>query len=314
MGGNIAWGYQDPFRGWYDFEKKKYDNGTRDMSVIGHYINLTDSTFKACGFACMTGGEYGSEHVQTFFYMTSDAMSVDQYEARFMDYYNMVKNGGSSTVDTSAIDRLNADLQQAFNEKNQYENDYSATESRLKNDKITLMKGQLQQITSQMNIINRQLSELEPVYLQKKEDVEQGQKILDTLNTELKELEQAQSELQEKKRQEEEKLGKETEKETEKETRNTSESATDGEEETTINSTKQKTGQVRFVEDDADKEEKESGMVAFFKKWKYFILAEGAILVAVIVGIFVAVRKKKRKNKTPAGNGDKNETMRDETK
>lgn len=37
VGENLAWGYADPFAGWYTKEKKLYDEGERDFSKVGHY-------------------------------------------------------------------------------------------------------------------------------------------------------------------------------------------------------------------------------------------------------------------------------------
>lgn len=54
---NIAWGYSDPFNGWYVKEKEIFDN--KKEGVTGHYTNITEDY----GAAPMTGIgiSYGSE-------------------------------------------------------------------------------------------------------------------------------------------------------------------------------------------------------------------------------------------------------------
>lgn len=69
---NLAWDYDDPFKGWYDFEKRFYDNALASgnysnlafMSAyqvsqtypvlyqqVGHYLNIIDGSLKLTGFA-----------------------------------------------------------------------------------------------------------------------------------------------------------------------------------------------------------------------------------------------------------------------
>lgn len=47
----LAFGYPDPFTGWYDEEKEQYDRGDRDYNDIGHYLNVIDSYTNVVGFA-----------------------------------------------------------------------------------------------------------------------------------------------------------------------------------------------------------------------------------------------------------------------
>ncbi|MBQ6532320.1 MAG: CAP domain-containing protein [Solobacterium sp.] len=54
-GENLAWGYENPFAGWYDEEGGLYAAGSR--AGIGHYLNLVNPEneaarrYTACGFA-----------------------------------------------------------------------------------------------------------------------------------------------------------------------------------------------------------------------------------------------------------------------
>lgn len=90
VGENLAWGYRDPFNGWYTEEKKEYDAGSR--SGVGHYLNIINSDYAVTGFAMNQYGSYGVTHEQSFHWGSSDtAYTVDEYRTRFMEYYNQFK-------------------------------------------------------------------------------------------------------------------------------------------------------------------------------------------------------------------------------
>ncbi|MBR4457325.1 MAG: CAP domain-containing protein, partial [Solobacterium sp.] len=80
VGENLAWGYPDPFRGWYDEEKELYESG--EQIGTGHYRNICQRSYEATGFAiakknCM----YDIAHGQVFTSFQLDgALSVDDYE------------------------------------------------------------------------------------------------------------------------------------------------------------------------------------------------------------------------------------------
>lgn len=65
-GENIAWGYSDPFTGWFDAEKKIYDS--KGKGVTGHYTNIVNHEYGVTGFAVRTGDRegYGVTHLQQF--------------------------------------------------------------------------------------------------------------------------------------------------------------------------------------------------------------------------------------------------------
>lgn len=106
-GENLAWGYRDPFVGWYDEEKVIYDRGTDEEGhyegVVGHYVNcITD--YSVAGGAwnsesgtsgldlCRTGGvvikaDGRRVNCGTPYY------SVADYQSRFDAYYSKVTGG-----------------------------------------------------------------------------------------------------------------------------------------------------------------------------------------------------------------------------
>lgn len=105
IGENLAWyyvdvpGMDDPFKGWYHEEKAVYDK--KENGVTGHYINITDASYSATGFAVNISedsrGELRLNCAQEFssggnvnYYGYGPSYSVEEYENRFMAYYNAV--------------------------------------------------------------------------------------------------------------------------------------------------------------------------------------------------------------------------------
>ena len=103
-GENLAWyyldvpGMTDPFQGWYYEEKKDFDNKTG--GVTGHYENIVNGSYSATGFGVNLSEKSGDIRLncaQEFssaslmgYYSYGQSYSVDEYEARFMSYYNSV--------------------------------------------------------------------------------------------------------------------------------------------------------------------------------------------------------------------------------
>ncbi len=85
VGENLAWNFGNPYNGWYDFEKKDYDNGK--TSGIGHYLNIVSDGSNATGLGTNTraypGAEYDvydSVHSQVFTTVDpATLISVDDY-------------------------------------------------------------------------------------------------------------------------------------------------------------------------------------------------------------------------------------------
>ena len=96
---NLAWGYRDdPYSGWYFAEKEIFDkNPNADFIEVGHYLNIVDPTHKYTGFAVAKNrNEYKITHGQVFDTEPNPGepvYTVDEYEARFMEYYNKLMNG-----------------------------------------------------------------------------------------------------------------------------------------------------------------------------------------------------------------------------
>ena len=90
VGENLAWGYDDPFEGWYTEEKKLFQQGAVDKA--GHYLNIVSSNYTSTGFAVNQYGNYGVTHGQVFMYETTlpGTLSVSAFEFLFNKYYDSV--------------------------------------------------------------------------------------------------------------------------------------------------------------------------------------------------------------------------------
>ena len=118
VGENLAWGYQDPFDGWYTEEKAVLDNIVNDnptlqemrkngatdyelggyirqhdpnsYSEIGHYLNIINPEYTITGFSMSTKPvQYSNTTGQVFQfggYDDAGVMSVSEYEALFNEY------------------------------------------------------------------------------------------------------------------------------------------------------------------------------------------------------------------------------------
>ena len=110
VGENLAWGYDDPFVGWYDGEKE--DRG-------GHYLNIVNPRYHVTGFAVCTAnrnGSYSVSHGQVFAYSDEDtAYTVDEYETRFNEYYDKVQ---AVKKELEAKKKAASDAQAAVTAKN----------------------------------------------------------------------------------------------------------------------------------------------------------------------------------------------------
>lgn len=147
VGENLAWGPadRDPFKGWYTEEKENYE--TNNGGQIGHYLALMDRAningeyqdvyFTATGFALSKYAKRCTQIVfqgklqdycyplafSQVFAQSEDTIAlpvwvlknetlydVDEYEKRFMDYYNSVTPEGAKQKLAEAKAKL-ADLQ-----------------------------------------------------------------------------------------------------------------------------------------------------------------------------------------------------------
>lgn len=87
VGENLAWGYSDPFTGWYTREKKEYEGGNHVYHEIGHYLNIINPDSKVTGFSINQYGRYSVTHEQSFSWDDSDpTYTVDEYKTRLLNY------------------------------------------------------------------------------------------------------------------------------------------------------------------------------------------------------------------------------------
>ena len=96
---NLAWGYGEagtgasPFRGWYDYEKKKYDAGNHKFSEVGHYLNIVHPANTITGFALQkVNGVYAQEFCEPNSFVKDVILSVDEFETSFNSYYDNLKS------------------------------------------------------------------------------------------------------------------------------------------------------------------------------------------------------------------------------
>ncbi|MCD8148554.1 MAG: CAP domain-containing protein [Clostridiales bacterium] len=145
VGENLAWGYSDPFDGWYDKEKEVFDaaveagsyDGTEfdsdtlamlqtvvengsisnsDLyslsssystfcSKVGHYLNIINSTYALSGTAVSQYGNYSVSYGQVFYFSGSTYGT-----AMTVDEYEEILN---DYVNSISLDSLAADLEDA---------------------------------------------------------------------------------------------------------------------------------------------------------------------------------------------------------
>ena len=93
----LAWGFTNPYDGWYTKEKIKYDEGS--TTGTGHYLILVNPTdersrrYVVTGFGINTNGSlYATTFSQTFYNGNDEPMyTVDEYKARLDNYCNAVE-------------------------------------------------------------------------------------------------------------------------------------------------------------------------------------------------------------------------------
>ena len=95
---NLAWGYSDPFQGWYVEEKQNYKKNPTRSNDTGHYLNIVTAGTTVTGFAvCSTGSAYGICHEQSFDTAASDEIVYSTKEFRdrwFGNYFAQQWAGG----------------------------------------------------------------------------------------------------------------------------------------------------------------------------------------------------------------------------
>ena len=109
VGENCAWNTgSNPFLQWYDKEKAIYDSGAE--GVTGHYENIINPYFTVTGFGISTRGTMHGwiTYAQTFDCGTKgEVWTVDEYEKRFLAYYDSVM-GAKKAAEEAEADRSKA--------------------------------------------------------------------------------------------------------------------------------------------------------------------------------------------------------------
>ncbi len=142
VGENVAWGYPNPFDGWYDEEKAEYKKGERDVFKVGHYLNIIDNTYNTTGYAYTPRGkEYPNVYGQVFS-RAEEGYTVEEYQKFFNNYYNeVVKNKTTSEKKYKEL----------LNKKSHPENYVAKTTK----TKLTNAKKKTAKVQAKLNQINK---------------------------------------------------------------------------------------------------------------------------------------------------------------
>jgi len=96
IGENLAWGYIDPFVGWYDEEKILYEEHGGSYSsgneTTGHYENIIDSRYGVTGFAWDADYRYAQ---QSFYFdsgYTTGRYTTNQFRTKLNNLVNEFNN------------------------------------------------------------------------------------------------------------------------------------------------------------------------------------------------------------------------------
>ena len=147
---NLAWGYSDPFDGWYFAEKEAYEEyvasgkypGMEDMTAYelqnkyydvyhetGHYLNIIDPDMVVTGYACNAG----STDEQTFARETTlgESVTPEQFKTALSEYAQEAKtaldDAKSDVTDAeSTLSDANTDLEQAKTDRSTAEAEYNS--------------------------------------------------------------------------------------------------------------------------------------------------------------------------------------------
>lgn len=140
---NLAWGYDDPFMGWFDKEKaiwlaalqnsSQYPNlssftSAYDISIaypafyqsVGHYLNICNASSKYMGFSMNLYGNYGITHGQVFKGSgVRDTMTVAEFKQSVENYCAdidaKIKAESSANADLEAAKNLASQKKTAYN-------------------------------------------------------------------------------------------------------------------------------------------------------------------------------------------------------
>ena len=199
-GENLAWGYDwqtdgdHPYKGWYNEEKTNYDS--HNGQPVGHYTSLMDKDWVATGIAfAMNSEEYGSTCSQVFKGDNTDVgtlYTIDEYEARLAGYINglmeIVKNGDPLAI-KDAQDKVNAikgkiaNIEASLAAKN---NDITSQKSVITtaSEAVGSIETEVETLKSELNELNKRPAKAE--YDKAKEKTQLAEESLNDKVTELK--------------------------------------------------------------------------------------------------------------------------------
>ena len=127
---NLAWNYDNPFKGWFHDERVVYfdavEKGKDPFAAgAGHYMAIVNSDMRATGFAVNTktfryqGYPWRVAHAQTFathwMKQGTPLFTVAEYTERFNTYYDSLKHAtefGDATT-REALEQREADVEKA---------------------------------------------------------------------------------------------------------------------------------------------------------------------------------------------------------
>lgn len=133
VGENLAWGYSNPYEGWYNKEKYIYDNNL--PGVTGHYTNIVNPQYYVTGLGLSTTADdrYGSTFSQVYQFgygaFAANAMTIDEYETLLTNYLatidkenlqkkldeaNAVFEAASKQAEEKAVELQEADSRLAY--------------------------------------------------------------------------------------------------------------------------------------------------------------------------------------------------------
>lgn len=104
----LAYDYEDPYDGWYYYEKRIFDTeGYTDENweEIGHFLIMTEAGTTDTGFGMNTGTDVYA-HVQHIGGGVGSSMTLSEYTAKFDKYYNSLINAPIYTE--NALNALNS--------------------------------------------------------------------------------------------------------------------------------------------------------------------------------------------------------------
>ena len=90
VGENLAWGYPDPFVGWYTEEKEVWDTqGAAAADQVGHYLNIVNGSYAVTGAAYIPAGSC-SEQAFNFVASADGAYTLADFRAKLAEYRSLL--------------------------------------------------------------------------------------------------------------------------------------------------------------------------------------------------------------------------------